>query len=116
MELPVSLQLRELGWALALGAGLGLLQDLLRPLRRGPVTAALADLLFCLVLLVSLLVFTLYAGRGRLRIFALAALFLSGSLWLGLISPHLLRLQRRLDRFVKQDEKNMKKVSKNVKK
>ena len=38
MELPVLLQLRELLWAVAVGAGLGLLYDLLGPLRRGPQT------------------------------------------------------------------------------
>ncbi len=84
MELPVSFQLRELGWALAVGAGFGLLNDLLRPLRRGRGLTALADFLWCLVLLIALLGFTLYAGNGRLRLFALLAMGLSGGLWAAL--------------------------------
>ena len=82
MELPVSLQLRELILALALGAGLGLLYVLLHPLRRGRLLTAVTDLLYVLTVLVSLLAFALYAGRGRLRLFALAAMAVSGGLLL----------------------------------
>lgn len=82
MELPVGLQLRELALALALGAALALLYDLLRPLRRGSGLTAWMDLLYVLAVFVSLLGFALYAGRGRLRLFALAAMGLSGGLWL----------------------------------
>ena len=84
MELPVPVQLRELGWALALGLGLALLNDLLRPLRRGRALTAMADLLWCLVLLTALLAFPLYAGRGRLRAADLLAMALSGGLWTAL--------------------------------
>ena len=70
MELPVPLQLRELLWAVAAGAGFGLLYDLLGPLRRGRITGALTDLLYSLAVFCGLFFFTLYAGRGRLRIFA----------------------------------------------
>lgn len=101
MELPVSLQLRELGLALALGAGFGLLYDLLRPLRRGRITTALADLLYALLILLGLLLFTLYAGRGRLRLFALAAIGLSGGLWLKLFSPLIRRLQRAVETLLR---------------
>lgn len=97
MELPVGFQLRELGWALAFGAGLGLLNDLLRPLRRGRRTTALADVLWCLTLLAALPVFTLYAGGGRLRAFALLAMGLSGGLWTALS----LRLRKRLKKAQK---------------
>lgn len=82
MELPVSLQLRELLLALALGLGFGAVYDLGRPLRRGRVLTAAADGLYVLSVLVCLLAFALYAGRGRLRLFALAAAALSGSIWL----------------------------------
>ena len=86
MELPVQVQLRELGWALALGAGMGLLNGLLRPVRWGKALTALADFLWCLILLIALLGFTIYAGRGRLRAAALLAMALSGGLWTGLFS------------------------------
>lgn len=106
MELPVSLQLRELGLALAAGALFGLLYDLLRPLRRGRFCTALADGLYSLLLLAGLLLFTLYAGRGRLRIFAAAAMGLSGGLWLRLVSP----LPRRLGRAVRDSRKKPEKM------
>jgi len=96
MELPVALQLRELELALALGLGLAWSYELLRPLRRGRVSTALTDGLWCLLLLLSLLGFALWAGRGRLRIFAAAAMGLSGGLWLGLISPILRRIARKI--------------------
>ena len=82
MELPVGLQLRELALALALGGAFGLAYDLLRPLRRGRISTSLTDLLYVLAVFVSLLAFALYAGRGRLRLFALAAMAFSGGIWL----------------------------------
>ena len=94
MELPVTLQLQELGWALGLGAGLGLLYDLLRPLRRGKWSIALTDGLYALLVLLALLLFALYAGRGRLWLFALAAIGASGALWLRLASPRFRRLEQ----------------------
>lgn len=101
MELPVSLQLRELSLALALGAGFGLLYDLLRPLRRGRLSTALADLVYALLALFGLLLFTLYAGRGRLRLFALGAMGLSGGLWLGLFSPRIRRVQQAAETLLR---------------
>ena len=64
MELPVSLQLRELLLALALGLGFGAVYDLGRPLRRGRVLTAAADGLYVLSVLVCLLVFK-QASRPR---------------------------------------------------
>lgn len=104
MELPVGLQLRELELALALGAGLSLLYALLGPLRRGRLLTALLDLLYVLAVLVSLLAFALYAGRGRLRIFALAAMALSGALGLGLWSL----VRKRTKNFAKSCKKSKK--------
>lgn len=112
MELPVVLQLRELRLALAFGAGLGLLYELLRPFRRGPRSAALADLLFCLLLLAGLLLFALYAGRGRLRLFVPAAMALSGGLWLRFVTPVSRRMQNAVGRRLfrsKKSEKNLRK-------
>lgn len=106
MELPVALQLRELELALALGLGLAWSFELLRPLRRGRLSAALADGLWCVLLLLSLLGFALWAGRGRLRLFAAAAMGLSGGLWLGLISPILRRFAGKIPHLVGRREKN----------
>ena len=102
MELPVILQLRELGLALAFGAIAGLVYDLLRPLRQGRWSTWTADALYALLLLLSLLLFALYAGRGRLRLFALIAMALSGSLWLWKISPLFRRMEFRRRRFVRR--------------
>ena len=100
MELPVSIQVRELLLALWTGAAFGLLYDLLRPLRRGRWSTALTDLLYCLTVLLGLLIFTLYAGRGQLRLFTLGAMWLSGGLWLRLISPVIRRVQNRAARLL----------------
>ena len=94
MELPVQVQLRELGWALVLGVGMALLNGLLRPLRRGRARTALADGLWSLVLLAALSAFALYAGRGRLRAFAVLAMSLSGGLWTALSAAIRKRLKR----------------------
>ena len=106
MELPVALQLRELELAVAAGLGLALAYDLLRPLRRGRVTTLLTDILWCGLVFAGLLAFALWAGRGRLRIFAAAASCLSCGLWLGLISPALRRLGHALLHFVRRGEKH----------
>ena len=103
MELPVTLQLRELGWALALGAGLGLLYELLRPLRRGPWITGIADLLYCLTVFLSLMAFALYAGRGRLRLFAPAAMALSGGLCLAGLGA----LRRRVKKYWRKRKKQL---------
>ena len=103
MELPVGLQLRELALALALGAGLALLYVLLRPLRRSRLLTSAMDFLYVLAVLLSLLAFALYAGRGRLRLFALAAMAVSGGLWL------------RLGAFFRKTVINRQKAAKNVK-
>ncbi|MBQ2328650.1 MAG: hypothetical protein II382_05630 [Oscillospiraceae bacterium] len=81
MELPVLLQLRELGAALATGLALGLAYDCLRPLGRGRLLTACADFLYALLSLAALLTFALYAGRGRLRIFALFGIAGGMSVW-----------------------------------
>lgn len=101
MELPVRLQLQELGWALALGAALALVYELLRPLRRGRSLTAAADLVYGLAVLIALLGFSLYAGRGRLRLFALAGMALSGGLCL--------RLGAQFRRIMKKIAKKAKK-------
>ena len=64
MELPVLLQLRELGAALATGLALGLAYDCLRPLGRGRLLTACADFLYALLSLAALLTFALW-DRGR---------------------------------------------------
>ena len=107
MELPVSLQLRELLLALALGAGFAAVYDLMRPLRRGPVLTAAADGIYVLAVLLSLLAFALYAGRGRLRLFALAAMAVSGSFFLW-FHRRLRKKRKKLQKPPKRQQKQEK--------
>ena len=93
MELPVYGQARELAWALVLGTALGLVYDLLRPLRRGRISTALTDLLFCALTALALPAFTLYGGGGRLRIFALFGILTGAALWFLTLSRPLRRLE-----------------------
>lgn len=111
MELPVSLQLRELGWALALGAALGLVYRLLRPLRRGRYLTAAADLVYGLCVLTALLGFALYAGRGRLRLFAVAGIALSGGLCLcatGLFRKKMIKITKKAKKRLQLPENLLK--------
>lgn len=100
MELPVHVQLRELLLALATGLCLGLAYDLLRPLRRGRWSTALTDLIYSLLNLLALLCFSLYAGRGRLRIFAVVAVFAGLCVWLWICSPPFCAVQNRVLRIL----------------
>lgn len=100
MELPVHVQLRELLLALATGLCLGLAYDLLRPLRRGRWSAALTDLVYSLLNLLTLLAFSLYAGRGRLRVFAVAAVFIGLCVWLWVFSRPFCAVQTRAVRIL----------------
>ncbi len=59
-------------FAAGLGAGLGLLYDLLRPLRRR-TNDALWDLLFCAAAALGCFCFAMYGGSGRLGSGQLAA-------------------------------------------
>ncbi|MBR6378153.1 MAG: hypothetical protein IKS05_10390 [Oscillospiraceae bacterium] len=114
MRLPVALQLRELGWALAAGLAAGIAYRLLGLFRRGRVGTLLTDGLYCLLLLAGLLAFALWAGRGRLRLFALLAMGTSGSGWLALTGPGLRRLRKGIPGRERPREKE-KNFQKNVK-
>lgn len=73
------------------GAGLGLLYDLFRALRRKkkPLTPLL-DFLFAVVFFLSLMALALYTPR--LRIYQCAGIVLGGALYFLTISPFLLRV------------------------
>ena len=76
MELPVSQQMLQLLAAFALGAGLGLLFDAFRVLRRRARAAwmrALLDVLYSAAALFALFTFGMVSGAGQVRLFMLAA-------------------------------------------
>ena len=73
--------------AIALGAALGILYDLLRPLRRRAGRASsLADLLFALLAGIGAFCCAMSAESGRLRIWELAASLMGFLLWQNFLS------------------------------
>ena len=94
MELALQEQLLSLLRAWALGLGLGLGYDLLRPLRRrggGPL-GALTDLLFSLAAALACFLNAMSGGTGRFGLWELAASVLGFLLYLHLLSPMILPL------------------------
>lgn len=89
MERPVSLQALGLLLALGLGLLLGMMYELLRPLRRhaGPAAAAVIDLVFCLCALCACFFFALAAPEGVLGLWELSASLLGFLAWLHLLGP-----------------------------
>ncbi len=70
MNLPVHAQLIQFLWSVPFGFGLAVFWCLLRAIRTArPRLTHLCDGLFGLVLLPALLLFALYIGAGRFRLF-----------------------------------------------
>lgn len=89
MEISLEVQSLRLLLALGLGAGTGLLYDVLRPMRRatGRAAAAILDALFCLLAGTGLFLFAMGAGEGRLGQWELCAALLGFLAWLHFLSP-----------------------------
>ena len=83
--------------ALGLGAGLGLLYDLLRPLRRR-TGDALWDLLFCAAAAASCFCFAMRSESGRLGSGELAASLAGFCLYVHALSPTIAPLPERAAR------------------
>ncbi len=94
MRLLLHRQLLELLLAFVLGLGVGLLYELLRPLRcrGGALAAALLDLLFCLLSGLGAFCYAMSAGSGRLGLWELSAMLLGFLLHLHWLSPPLRRV------------------------
>ena len=94
METSLARQALALLEALALGAGLGLSYDLLRPPRHRlpPGPSALLDGLFALLAGAAVFLFAMGAGGGRLGLWELAAALLGALGYLHLLSPRVLPL------------------------
>ena len=88
--------------ALGLGAGTGLLYDILRPMRRatGRAAAAILDALFCLLAGTGLFLFAMGAGEGKLGQWELCAALLGFLTWLHLLSPFVLPAFEKTHRFL----------------
>lgn len=93
METSVSLQAAAIGKAAAIGLVLGLLYDLLRPLRfrAGKVGAMLLDMLFCAVSGTAAFFYAMGAGDGRLGVCQLGAMTVGFLLYLYIIGDKIIK-------------------------
>ncbi len=99
MELSIRAQALSLGLALALGAALGLLYDLLRPVRHhggGPVW----DALFCLCAAAAAFLFAMHAPGGVLGSSEVLLSLFGLLLYFQLLSPVFLPIFGKLDRVI----------------
>ena len=88
MEISLFSQSMSLGCFALLGLGLGLLYDLLRPMRYSGGPALLWDGIFCAAAASGC--FVLSMNSGRLGQWELAAALLLFCLYINILSPHLL--------------------------
>ena len=102
MELELGLQIKALLLAVGLGAGLGLLYDALRPLRRrtGPFSGAVLDILFCAAAGAAVFVYAMGADSGRLGIWELCATLLGFLLYMHTLSDFFFGLFSTLLGFI----------------
>ena len=122
MNLSIAHQGGGLLLSLAMGLGLGLVYDLLRPPRRagGTLRTRLLDALFAVTAAVALFFFAMASGDGRLGTWELAAALLGFLLYMHLLSPLLLppveKIFRGVGAFLIRLEKLIKKVQNKLKK
>jgi len=113
MGVEIRAQALSLLLGCALGAGLGLLYDLLRPLRhRGG--ESLWDLLFCLTAAAAAFLFAMRAENGVLGTGEVLAALLGLLLYTQLLSPHFSRMwENRVQKigvFLRKAQNKTKKV------
>lgn len=96
MKIDILLQAEAMGLALAVGAGLGLFYNLLRPVRRrtGKLGAALLDMFFCALSGTTAFIYAMGAGDGRMGICQLGAMTAGFILYLYILSDRLSRALR----------------------
>lgn len=116
----MSLSVAHQGWALllalAMGAGLGLAYDILRPGRRagGRLLGRLLDAAFALTAGVGLFLFAMAAGDGRLGTWELAAALVGFLLYMQLLSPLLLPPMEQFFRIIWKILEQTKELTKKV--
>jgi hypothetical protein len=97
MGVAVSQQVFSLTGALLVGLVLGMVYDLLRlSRRRHPATELLLDLLFWVLATVSLFLWSLWTGKGVVRIYIALAMAGGGWLWFATFSSRFLELGRQM--------------------
>ena len=92
MDVELGLQARALLLALLMGAGLGVLYDALRPLRRrtGRVAGGLLDALFCAAAGAAAFVYAMGADNGRLGLWELSAALIGFLIYMHTLSAAVL--------------------------
>ena len=92
------IQMRSLILALAVGAGLGLAYDLLRPIRAraGKPWTIIPDIVFCAFSGTAAFFYAMGAGNGRMGICQLGAMTAGFLLYLYIFSDKVLTFLRRL--------------------
>ena len=94
METELSRQSLALLAALLMGVGIGVVYDMLRPVRRrtGRLAGAALDILFCAASGCAAFFYAMGAGDGRLGLWELAAALVGFLLYMHTLSECLLRL------------------------
>ncbi|MBQ3702107.1 MAG: hypothetical protein II885_05050 [Oscillospiraceae bacterium] len=119
MELSICAQAVSLLFACGLGAGLGLLYDLLRPIRRR-FGNGFWDFLFCLCSAASAFLFAMRSENGMLGtgevLLALLSLLLYFQLLSPFLLPHLDACVRKIGVLCVNTQNSAKKVRRSVKK
>ena len=88
MALPAAVQLRQAGWFFLLGAGLGLVYDVLGGARdRAGLPAWAGDGLFTLAVAAALFVGGMASLEGRPRLYMALTALLGGAVWSLAASP-----------------------------
>jgi len=104
MELPISLQLYQAGFAFLTGVVTGVFYDCLKALRRQvnqPGFTAIADMLFWAIVAIAMFVQVMGTGRGEVRIFMLVATVGGAILYFLVFSAYILKfLEKCLNKIL----------------
>lgn len=129
MEISVSQQLLEVGLSLLLGFAAGFLYDVFRFLRHTfklRVVTHILDLLYCIIVSLSLFLLGMAAGNGQQRIGMTAVAFIGGAVYFSFLSKYTIllfdrigklmeKIKDELEKPVKAGVECSKKIEKNVK-
>lgn len=102
MEIHITQQAAALALAFVMGLDIGLLYDLLRPLRRlgGKPLAAATDAVFALASAFGLFLFAMKADNGRIGTWELASALLGFLLYMHALSPGVLPVLEKIFQII----------------
>lgn len=116
MDIRIEDQAVALILSLAIGAGIGLLYDLLRPIRRrgGRLLAIASDGLFAAVSGLGMFTFAMAADNGRLGTWELAGMLLGFLLYMHALSGTVLPVVDRIFQGIGKSYRTTKKIIKKI--